>query len=39
MKLLDGGRLLASKVIAKRNEDQKAGIVTEKYSGLRIKYV
>lgn len=34
-----GGRGVASAIISHRQEDEQAGIATEKYSGLRIKYV
>ena len=33
------GRNIAAQVITKRQEDKQAGIITEKFSGLRIKYV
>lgn len=32
-------RDVAARIISMRNEDKQAGIVTEKYSGLRLKYV
>ena len=33
------GRNIAAQVITRRQEDKQAGIITEKFSGLRIKYV
>ena len=34
---VEGDRGMAAKVVVQRKEDKAAGVVTEKYSGLRIK--
>jgi len=34
---MEPDRGVAARLVAQRNEDKAAGVVTEKYSGLRIK--